>query len=121
MKLRRKTASPPLFRVRAGADHEGIDVPITKFLTQRQIDKMATRPDMILQFAHELARHARLHGAVNPEVYVTTRVSLNGRAPQPIIHEHVNLAQIEDGLGPADWIVPLRPNSERVVSSTTLP
>ena len=69
---------------------------------------MSTRPDMILQAAHELARRARASGEGRVEVRVRTLVSLNGRRPQPMIDPDVDLAAQPRDLGHSGWIVPLR-------------
>jgi len=78
------------------------------YLTPRQIRKMATRPDMLLQFAHYLAqtweREYKLPGV---EVRVTTAVSLNGRPPVAMLDPDRDLAAIPRDLRPADWILPL--------------
>jgi len=78
------------------------------YLTPRQIRKMATRPDMLLQFAHYLAqtweREYKLPGV---EVRVTTAVSLNGRPPVAMLDPDRDLAAVPRDLRPADWILPL--------------
>ena len=78
-----------------------------KYLTRRQIRKMSTRPDMILQFAHFLADEARKSGVKQPEVRVRCRARLNGRKAQDLIDPNVNLAAETSSLWPAPWIVPL--------------
>ena len=78
------------------------------YLTSRQIRKMATRPDMLLQFAHYLAgtweRENNLPGV---EVRVLSAVSLNGRPPAPLVDPARNIAVEPRNLRPADWILPL--------------
>jgi len=78
------------------------------YLTQRQIRKMVTRPDMLLQFAHYLAwiweRENSLPGV---EVRVTSAVSLNGRPPAPLVDPGRDLAAEPRNLFAADWILPL--------------
>jgi len=37
---------------------------------------------------------------------VDSRVSLNGRRSVPFIDPEVNLAQVRDGLGRANWVLP---------------
>jgi vitamin K-dependent gamma-carboxylase len=77
-------------------------------LTQKQVDEMAGRPDMILQFAHHLARAMREKGYGDVEVYVTARVSLNGREPELMIDPKVDLAKVKRSLGHNTWILPLK-------------
>jgi vitamin K-dependent gamma-carboxylase len=78
------------------------------YLNSRQIRKMAGRPDMLLQFAHQLAREwetgKNLPGV---EVRVETAVSLNGRPQVPLVDPDRNLATVSRDLGHADWILPL--------------
>ena len=78
------------------------------YLTLRQIRKMATRPDMLLQFSHHLAwtweRENNLPGV---EVRVMTAVSLNGRPPVAMLDPDRDLAAVPRDLRPADWILPL--------------
>lgn len=107
MKLRDKEADDAVFLVKSpgGAVTE---VEALEFLSPRQAVKMSTRPDMILQAAHELARRARASGEGRVEVRVRTLVSLNGRRPQPMIDPDVDLAAQPRDLGHSGWIVPLR-------------
>ena len=77
------------------------------FLTFRQNEKMSSRPHMILEFAHFLARHYRENEGREVEVRVQTSCSLNGRAPQLFIDPEVNLAAEPRTLWPKPWIVPL--------------
>ncbi len=69
--------------------------------------KMMTTPDMILQFAHDLA--AEKAAGDYPGVTVKARIeaSLNGRPPQTFIDPEVNLAAEPRSLRSAAWIVPL--------------
>lgn len=79
-----------------------------EFLTRRQIRKMSSRPDMILQFAHHLADvWGRRHGIDAPIVNVIVWSSLNGRTPDLLIDPNRNLAAVPRSLTPADWILPL--------------
>ncbi len=67
---------------------------------------MSGQPDLILQLAHHIADDYRARGHADVEVYVEALVSLNGRPPQLMIDPEANLAAIDDGLAPADWILP---------------
>jgi hypothetical protein len=78
------------------------------YMNSRQVRKMSTRPDMILQFAHYVADVWKTeYNVANPEVRVATQVSLNGRKPVPMIDPNVDLSKIERSLRHADWILPL--------------
>jgi vitamin K-dependent gamma-carboxylase len=61
------------------------------------------RPDMILQFAHYLARE---HGAParHIEVRVQSTVSLNGHDSRPLVDPRVDLAAERRTLWPAAWV-----------------
>lgn len=79
-----------------------------EFLTRRQIRKMSSRPDMILQFAHHIAEEwRRRHGIDAPIVNAIVWSSLNGRPPDLLIDPNRNLAAVPRSLAPADWISPL--------------
>ncbi|MFQ5733994.1 MAG: HTTM domain-containing protein [Planctomycetaceae bacterium] len=107
MKLRVKTAE---CRFVATDDHgnrldlESIDTVLTK----RQRRVMAGRPDMALQYAHYLADELAKQGHANASIHAESRVSLNGRNPQPLIDPHVDLAKQRRSLRHADWILPLQ-------------
>lgn len=76
-------------------------------LTPRQAGKMATRPDMILQYAHHLAQKFQKQSGKQWKVYVDSLASLNGRPPQKLINPEADLASKERNLWHADWILPL--------------
>lgn len=79
-----------------------------QYLTQRQMDKMATRPYLILQFAHFLRDKFTEPGEPQAEVYVETKVSLNGRKHQRLVDPTVNLSNIQPSEIPDSWVFPLR-------------
>ena len=79
------------------------------YLTRQQVRKCATRPDMLLQFAHFLAkREAEDRKITNRlEVRVISSVSLDGRPRQPMVFYDVDLTRVKRHLGHNDWITPL--------------
>jgi vitamin K-dependent gamma-carboxylase len=77
------------------------------YLEERQVMKMANKPDMILLFAHHLAEQKRSEGYDNVEVRVQATSSLNGRRPQVLIDPAADLAKQRRSLWPARWIAPL--------------
>ena len=85
-----------------------------RHLTPRQCFKLATHPDMILQFAHFLAARAKEQGHQRVAVHALTRVSMNGREPQPYIDPEVDLAAIPRYRTPADWILPFDGHRPRI-------
>lgn len=89
-------------------DDEGnkINVDNSQFLTPLQEKMMATQPDMILQYAHILRDHYRQHGLNDPEVYVDSYVTLNGRLGKSLIDPSVNLAEQTESFRHKKWILP---------------
>jgi vitamin K-dependent gamma-carboxylase len=75
--------------------------------TRRQLRKMSTRPDTILQFSRHLARELRTQGHERIEVRAEVLVSLNGREPRPLVDSTVDLAAQRGTRWPASWILPL--------------
>jgi len=76
------------------------------FLTPLQEKMMASQPDMMVQYAHILARHYAQKGFVDPEVFADTYVTLNGRLGKPFIDNKTNLAKEEDSFAHKTWILP---------------
>ncbi|HEV2295985.1 MAG TPA: HTTM domain-containing protein [Tepidisphaeraceae bacterium] len=105
MKLDDRRTRVRFYIVHPSTGHRtGVD--LNQFLTPRQQHVMSTRPDMLLQFAHHLARHhQREFGSARPQVYADVAVSLNGRPMKPLVHPHIDLTTRQASLGPADWIV----------------
>lgn len=79
-----------------------------KYLTERQIYKMVSRPDQIIQFAHFLRDYYTLPGEKPMEVYAETKIALNGRKYQRLLDPTVNLAEIEQTIKHRPYIYPLR-------------
>ncbi|MGQ0600266.1 MAG: HTTM domain-containing protein, partial [Anaerolineales bacterium] len=106
MKLRNKEARLRLF-VTDSRTGDTWEVSPSVDLSARQLDEMSTRPDMILQYVHHLAKRLSYNGGPRPIVRVEAQVSLNGRPFQPLIDPNVNLADAPVSWGPAPWILPL--------------
>ncbi|HJR89187.1 MAG TPA: HTTM domain-containing protein [Aeromicrobium sp.] len=79
-------------------------------LPEWQYTAMKTRPELIRQYAHEVADLAveREPSKPRPSVHVIALVSLNGRKPQLMIDDDVDLASEPATLGTPSWVVPLR-------------
>lgn len=108
MKLRSKVGKA-IFTVRDPVTSQTWTVDPYTILTRRQYRKMATRPDMILQFAHYLsARWKTLYQIDNSEVRAQVYASLNGRNPALLIDPDRDLAKVTRDLSHADWILPLK-------------
>jgi hypothetical protein len=76
-------------------------------LSPRQLRKLGTFPDVMLQYVHHHRDRLRAEGIANPIITVDWRCSLNGRPYQQLVDPTVNLAAIERSLRHATWIVPL--------------
>lgn len=75
------------------------------FLTPLQEKMMSTQPDMILQYAHFLRDEYASRGFEEPEVYVDSYVTLNGRLGKSLIDPACNLAAVEDSFAHKSWIL----------------
>jgi hypothetical protein len=106
MKLRAKKADA-LFTLTHPASGQTWTIDPKQHLEPRQLAKMATHPDMILQFAHYLAKQTQDQGYENVEVRARVMASLNGRKPQLLIDPNADLAKERLSLLPARWILPL--------------
>ncbi len=108
MKLRRKRGRIH-YRVRdPGSERQWIVNPGAE-LHDWQLRKLATRPELILQHAHRIARRFSARGVEDVEVYAESHASLNGRRPQRLVASDVDLAKTKDSFSPAPWIVPFKP------------
>jgi len=76
-------------------------------LTAYQARRMATRPRMILQYAHHIGEELSDEGSGRWAVHADARASLNGRPPQSLVNPNTDLSsRMADG--PTDWIVPFQ-------------
>lgn len=85
----------------------------SNYLSPLQEKMMSTQPDMILEFAHQLAREHQRQTGRWPQVRAEVWVSWNGRPMAPLIDPQVDLASREDGLMPYDWVLPAPKPSSR--------
>lgn len=76
------------------------------YLTGLQEAEMSSQPDLILQLAHHIKGNFERRGLGPVEVRVDSRVALNGRRSVPFIDPEVNLAEVRDGIGRLDWVLP---------------
>jgi len=108
MKLRDKEAYYIVFYATDPTSGKTWEINTINELTDRQYDKMSTRPDMILLYAHHIADELRQDGYDQIEVRVAVLASLNNREPQLLINPDVNLAEQARTLQPKPWIIPLK-------------
>lgn len=79
-----------------------------EYLVKKQVRKMPTQPDMILQFAYFLEEQwIKKYNLKDVEIRVNNYVSLNGREPAQMIDSEVDLTKIKRSLAKAEWILPL--------------
>jgi hypothetical protein len=79
-----------------------------KFLTPYQERMMETQPDMMLQYAHILAKEYEERGIAHPGVTVESYVTLNGHGSRLFIDSTRNLAnEKETWFGHKNWILPM--------------
>jgi len=94
------------YRVRVnGEARERIFVP-NDYLTREQEIEFAGQPDLILQLAHHIRDELTADGYRDVEVRADAFASLNGRRSARLIDPEVDLARVDDGVGPAAWILP---------------
>ncbi|MEG9327308.1 HTTM domain-containing protein [Salinimicrobium catena] len=77
-----------------------------EYLSPKQLRAMPSKPDLIWQFAQRLEKEYAEQGR-EVEVYVKSRLSVNGRPYQPFIDPSVDLAKVKwDHFRHAPWILP---------------
>lgn len=77
------------------------------YLTPQQEKMMSTQPDMILEFAHFIAKeYETKKGFKNAEVYADSYAALNGHPGRPFINNTVDLAKQPISFAPKKWILP---------------
>ena len=106
MKLRTKSGEA-VFTVTDPRSGQTWTINPKDYLKSHQVMKVATKPDLLLLFAHFLAEEKRREGYDDVEVRARAMVSLNGRAPQLLIDPNVDLTKEQVSLLPTPWIVPL--------------
>lgn len=77
-----------------------------KFLTEYQQKQMRIQADFILQFAHFLEDYYQKGGIENPEIYVNSYISLNGRLSKRFINPNIDLSKVKDTWQHKTWILP---------------
>lgn len=73
-------------------------------LTARQLAKLQTFPDILLQYVHHHRDRLRREGVANPVIHVHWMCSLNGGPARPLVDPSINLAAEPRTLRPARWI-----------------
>ncbi|MGH8908404.1 MAG: HTTM domain-containing protein, partial [Egibacteraceae bacterium] len=105
MKLRDKRGAAE-FTVIDRAAGRAWSVDPSDRLTSWQYDAVATEPQLLVHYAHELARRWEEYGIPGVQVHARTLVSLNGRDPAPLVDPTIDLAAL-DHCRPPRCILPL--------------
>jgi len=81
-------------------------IKLAKHLTQKQINAMSTKPDMIWQFARRLKEeYAKKEQDV--AVYVKGKVSVNGKPPQSLVNDTIDLGSVKwEYFKHSGWLLP---------------
>jgi hypothetical protein len=74
-------------------------------LTERQLRKVHTFPDMLLQYVHFKRDELRAQTGAEPVITADWACSLNGQPARRMVDRTVDLAQQESSLFPAPWIL----------------
>jgi hypothetical protein len=104
MKLRKKE-SRLTFHVEDPATGRRWTIDPHDDLLPRQMRKLETFPDMVLQYAHHHRDLLVASGVANPIITVDWECSLNGGPYERIVDPNVNLATVERSWRPASWIL----------------
>ena len=75
------------------------------YLSPFQQQQMRSQPDMILQFVNHVGDEFYQQKGYKPEVYVKSRLSLNGRRSQPFTDEKMDVYNHTDPMN-SGWILP---------------
>lgn len=90
MKLRNKNGDLRLFAVDGGSG-QGVELELERHLTRRQVQKMSTRPHMIVQFARHLGEKMTRDLGRPIQIRAYSSVALNGRPYAFMIDPTVDL------------------------------
>lgn len=105
--LHRRVEGVVLFDVRDPATGQSVLIDPRQHLAPHQYKQLPGRPDLLLDFSHLLGDEMSRPGGPRAEVRARTLVSLNGRKPQPLVDQAVDLAAEPRTLRPKRWILPL--------------
>ncbi|MGB6153495.1 MAG: HTTM domain-containing protein [Pricia sp.] len=94
------------FKIVDGRSGKWFYVDNTDFLTPFQEKQMSFQPDFILEYAHYLRDHFETQGHKQVEVYVESRVALNGRRSTPLVNPKIDLAQEKESFEHKNWLLP---------------
>jgi HTTM domain/Vitamin K-dependent gamma-carboxylase, lumenal domain len=100
------------FTVKDKSSGQAFEVNNAEFLTHLQEKMMSTQPDMILKYAHFLAKEYKNRGIQHPEVYGEIYVALNGERSRLFVDSSVNLAAEPLTWKHYNWILPYKKQAD---------
>ncbi len=99
-------AGAAYFTVKDRTGQKSYVVDNKQHLNLLQEKMMSTQPDLILQYAHYLAKLFKAKGVAEPKVYAEVYVTLNGLPSQLFIDPTADLAAKKLSWRPYDWVSP---------------
>lgn len=96
------------FKIVDGHTGKWFYVDNTDFLSAFQEKQMSFQPDFILEYAHYLRDHFQEQGHRQIEIYVESRVTLNGRRSTALIDPTVDLAKEKESFEHKNWVLPFK-------------
>jgi len=81
------------------------EVNQNSYLTAFQKQQLRSQPDMMIQFTQHLGDEFKAANGYDPEVYVKSRLSLNGRRSQPFTNDTLNIYNLKKPMK-HNWIIP---------------
>ena len=94
------------YKVIDKSNNNEIPIKINTYLSKKQMRHASTKPDVIWQFAQYLKKDFKAKG-IDIEVYVNTRISVNGKPLKPLINPEIDLASVKwNAFKHSDWILP---------------
>lgn len=81
-----------------------------RYLTAFQKQQLRSQPDMMIQFAQHLGDEFKATNGYEPEVYVKSRLSLNGRRSQTFTNDTVDIYNLKNPMK-HNWIIPFENNN----------
>jgi hypothetical protein len=91
-------------RDRSGSKTEWVNN--SEYLTPNQEKMMSTQPDMILQFAYYLQKIYANKGFEDPQIFCTSKVTLNGRRSQTFVNPDIDLMTTDRSTAVEKWLAP---------------
>ena len=81
------------------------------YLTAFQQQQMRSQPDMLLQFAKYIGDEFKMEHGYMPEVFVKSRLSLNGRRSQVFTNDTLDIYSSKNPMQ-RTWILPFKENND---------